>query len=128
MGQLIDDVLRLARVTRGEMLHEAVNLSEIANDIIDGFRKREPHRTVDVHIADGLNARGDKRLMHVMLDNLLGNAWKFTSRRERGEITFGRQVENGRSVFFVNDNGAGFDMAYADKLFGTFQPACERRI
>lgn len=121
MGQLIDDVLRLARVTRGEMLHEAVNLSEIANDIIDGFRKREPHRTVDVHIADGLNARGDKRLMHVMLDNLLGNAWKFTSRRQRGEITFGRQVENGRSVFFVNDNGAGFDMAYADKLFGTFQ-------
>lgn len=119
MAQLIDDVLRLARVTRSELKLEAVSLSELAIDLIAQYRKREPRRSVDVVIENGLAARGDKLLLKVMLDNLLGNAWKFTSQRELAEIHFGQQDENG--VFFVKDNGSGFDMAYSDKLFGAFQ-------
>ena len=74
-----------------------------------------------IEIKDGLKARGDKRLLRVMLNNLLGNAWKFTSHREQAEISFGHERQNGESFYFVRDNGAGFDMTYADKLFGAFQ-------
>ncbi|MEN3334598.1 MAG: hypothetical protein V7641_3963 [Blastocatellia bacterium] len=121
MAQLIDDVLELARVTRSEMRREAVNLSAKARAVVDDLQKTDAVRRVKVHIEDGLQAHGDKRLLKIMLINLLGNAWKFTARQEAAEITFGQQQRDGEAVYFVRDNGAGFDMAYANKLFGAFQ-------
>lgn len=121
MAQLIDDVLQLARVTRSEMRREAVNLSYLANEVMAELRKREPQREVTIKIEKGLTTRGDKRLLKIVLMNLLGNAWKFTSKREHAEITFGREQKDGESFYYVRDNGAGFEMAYADKLFGAFR-------
>ncbi|HEX8844894.1 MAG TPA: PAS domain S-box protein [Pyrinomonadaceae bacterium] len=121
MAQLIDDVLQLARVTRSEMRREVVNLSHLADEIMAELQKREPTRAVTVQIEEGLSTRGDKRLLRIILSNLLGNAWKFTSKREQPEITFGHEQKDGETIFFVRDNGAGFDMAYADKLFSAFQ-------
>ena len=121
MAQLIDDVLHLARVTRSEMRREVINLSELAHAVVTELQKRDPASTVSVQIEDGLVMRGDKRLLRIVLDNLLGNAWKFTSKREQPEIVFGQEQKGGETVYFVRDNGAGFDMIYADKLFGAFQ-------
>jgi PAS domain S-box-containing protein len=121
MAQLIDDVLQLARVTRIEMHHEVVNLTQLALDIVAALRRREPKRKVDVQVEDNLATKGDRRLLEILLSNLIGNAWKFTSKREDAEIAFGRENKEGRSVFFIRDNGAGFDMTYADKLFRAFQ-------
>ncbi|PYS49077.1 MAG: PAS domain-containing sensor histidine kinase [Acidobacteria bacterium] len=121
MAQLIDDVLQLARVTRSEMRSEAVNLSTLAEEVIAELQKRDAGRRVAAQIEEGLVTKGDKRLLKVMLSNLLGNAWKFTSKREGAEINFAREQRNGETVFFVRDNGAGFEMAFADKLFGAFQ-------
>lgn len=121
MAQLIDDVLNLARVTRSEMKWEEVDLSELAGVIMAELQKREPDRKVAVTIKAGLSAQGDKRLLRIMLGNLLGNAWKFTSRREHAEIAFGLEEKDGERCYIVRDNGAGFDMTYVDKLFGTFQ-------
>ena len=121
MGQLIDDVLRLSRVTRSEMHHDAVNLSELAEQIMIGLQRQEPERRVRVRIERELFTRGDKRLLQILLTNLLGNAWKFTSKREDAEIAFGKEQKDGRDVYFVRDNGAGFNMAYGDKLFRAFQ-------
>ena len=120
MAQLIDDVLQLARVTRTEMHREPVNMSEIAQNIIDDLRKGQDHSAV-VNIEEGLTTMGDKRLMQIVLGNLLGNAWKFTSRQKQAEIVFGQSKQNGDSFYFVRDNGAGFDMSYVGKLFGAFQ-------
>jgi PAS domain S-box-containing protein len=121
MARLIDDVLQLARVTRSKLIPETVDLSEMANSIIADLRSGDPKRAVTVDIADGLSARGDRSLMHILLTNLLGNAWKFTSKTKRAEITFDEQQIEGKTVFFVRDNGAGFDMKFSDKLFGAFQ-------
>jgi PAS domain S-box-containing protein len=121
MAQLIDDVLQLARVTRSEMRRESVNLSHLAEDVMTELKKRDAGRRVPVHIEEGLSTRGDKRLLRIMLGNLLGNAWKFTSKHEQAEISFGQEQKDGETAFFVRDNGAGFDMAFADKLFGAFQ-------
>lgn len=121
MAQLIDDVLQLARVTRTEMRREPINLSEMARKVISDLRKGEKDRSVVVDIEAGLTTQGDKRLMQIMLGNLLGNAWKFTSRQEGADIAFGQEKQNGQSFYFVRDNGAGFDMAYVGKLFGAFQ-------
>jgi PAS domain S-box-containing protein len=121
MAQLIDDVLQLARVTRSEMRREVVNLSEMARAVVAELRKGDEGRSVAVNIEEGLSSNGDKRLLRVMLGNLLGNAWKFTSKRERAEIAFGHEKRDAESVYFVRDNGAGFDMAYVNKLFGAFQ-------
>jgi PAS domain S-box-containing protein len=120
MAQLIDDMLQLARVTRTGMRRELVNLSNAARAVVSELTHREPDRQVAVNIEDGLTTHGDKRLLKIILTNLLGNAWKFTSREERAEISFGRQ-QNGESSYFISDNGAGFDMAYLGKLFGAFQ-------
>jgi light-regulated signal transduction histidine kinase (bacteriophytochrome) len=121
MAQLIDDVLQLARVTRSEMRKEFVNLSELAGGVVADLQKmeRRPHLTVTIEA--GLSAQGDKRLLRIVLANLLGNAWKFTSQRKDAEITFGEARQNGETFYFVRDNGAGFDMTYANKLFGAFQ-------
>jgi light-regulated signal transduction histidine kinase (bacteriophytochrome) len=121
MAQMIDDVLQLAQVTRREILHESVSLSELARETIGKLQAGEPDRSVRVNIEEGLSGYGDRRLLKIMLDNLLGNAWKFTSKQPAAEITFGREEKAGEPVFFVRDNGAGFDPAYADKLFGVFQ-------
>lgn len=121
MAQLIDDVLQLARVTRTEMKREEVDLTTVARKVIADLEKTNGQRKVAVKIEEGLSTRGDKRLLRVALVNLLGNAWKFTSRRNAAEVYFGSVEKNGEQVYVVRDNGAGFDMAYANKLFGAFQ-------
>jgi light-regulated signal transduction histidine kinase (bacteriophytochrome) len=118
MGQLIDDMLNLSRVTRSEMRHETVDLSAMAETIAAELQKNQPERTVTFTIQPGLTTDGDAHLLRVVMDNLLGNAWKFTSKQANAIIEFG-SVSVGE--FFVRDNGAGFDMAYAEKLFGAFQ-------
>jgi PAS domain S-box-containing protein len=122
MAQLIDDMLKLSRLSRVEMRRETVNLSAIATSIAEDLIQSEPDREVDFDIAEGLFAEGDEGLLWAALDNLLRNAWKFTSKLERSHIAVGTKgSENGRQVYFVLDNGAGFNMAYADKLFKPFQ-------
>ena len=121
MAQLIEDMLQLARVTRSEMRREVVNLSEIARGVVTELERREPERIVDVNIEEGLATDGDKRLLRIILNNLLGNAWKFTSNEAEPRIVFGHEQNNGETSYFVRDNGAGFDMAYVGKLFGAFQ-------
>ncbi len=121
MARLIESLLGLARVTRGEMRREEVGLSELARSVAERLRSSEPERDVEFAVADGLTATGDGQLLGVVLENLLGNAWKFTRNRTHARIEFGEAYENGVPVFFVRDNGAGFDMAFAGKLFGVFQ-------
>jgi light-regulated signal transduction histidine kinase (bacteriophytochrome) len=121
MGALIDDLLGLARVTRAEMRSSPVDLSAVAAAVLDRLREGGPGRIVEVEIEPGLEARGDRALLEIALTNLLENAWKFTGARPAARIEVGRLRRDGREVFFVRDNGAGFDMAYAGKLFGAFQ-------
>jgi signal transduction histidine kinase len=120
MDKLIEDLLKLSRVGRSEIQHADINLSAIAQDIAGDLAKTEPGRTVEFAISPGVVATGDERLLRQVLDNLLRNAWKFTRKRPDAKIEFGRS--NGDiSPYFVRDNGVGFDMAYAAKLFGVFQ-------
>ncbi len=121
MGTLIDDLLKLARVTRAEMRTEVVDLGVMARDIAAELQRTTPERQVEFAIAQGLEARGDARLLRVALENLLGNSWKYTAKQPKPKIEFGSIEENGGRAFLVRDNGAGFDMQYADKLFGVFQ-------
>ncbi|HET8580628.1 MAG TPA: PAS domain S-box protein, partial [Nitrospiraceae bacterium] len=121
MARLIDDLLNLARVTREGMRRERVNLSMLARSIAADLKKTQPDRQVAFVIADGLVANGDAHLLRVALQNLLGNAWKFTSKRPKTRIEFGVIRQNGTPAYFVRDDGAGFDMVYAGKLFGPFQ-------
>lgn len=121
MGHLIDDILRLSRASRTEMAITDVDLSRLAVETMDTLRKEAPDRRAEISVADGLVVRGDERLLRVVIENLLGNAWKFTRNREIARIEFGVMHQGGERVFFVRDNGAGFDMAYAGKLFGPFQ-------
>ena len=120
MGQLIDDLLSLSRVSRIELRPEAVDLGAIAAEIVEGLREAEPERDVEVEIAPRLEVLGDKRLLGIALENLLRNAWKFTGRVEKARIEIGAAVVEGERAFFVRDNGAGFDMADAGKLFRPF--------
>ncbi len=121
MGQLIDDLLKLSRVSRAEFNRTNIDLSQMAYDILERARVLQPHRAVELRIQPNLAASGDRRLVEIALENLLGNAWKFTSKTEHARIEFGAAVIDGKDVFFVRDNGAGFDMKYVDKLFGPFQ-------
>lgn len=121
MAQLIDDLLGLSRVTRAELHRTEVDLTAIANEIADGLQKTQPTRDVSFRIADGLVANGDARLVSVLLENLIGNAWKFTSKRAAAGIEVSSATVDGEIAFFVRDDGAGFDMAYANKLFNAFQ-------
>jgi light-regulated signal transduction histidine kinase (bacteriophytochrome) len=121
MAQLIDDVLQLARVTRTELHRETIDLSETAEAIAKKLRTQDPKRIATIEIQPGLVAACDKRLIGIALTNLLSNAWKFSSKRDRTEISFTGTSDNGELVYSVHDNGAGFDMAFANKLFGTFQ-------
>jgi len=121
MGTLIDDLLSLSRVTRGELQVEAVDLSALATALAAELQRSDPQRDVRVAIAPDLVARGDPGLMRIVLQNLLGNAWKFTGKRSPAHVEVGSKAHDGRRAFFVQDDGAGFDMAYAAKLFGAFQ-------
>lgn len=122
MGKLIEDLLALAQVSRMELRLELVDLSALSRRILDDWQARDPKRQVELHIQPGLVAQGDASLLRVLMENLLGNAWKFTSQRANANITVGQQPDAvGPPVFFVRDDGAGFDMAYADKLFVAFQ-------
>jgi signal transduction histidine kinase len=121
MGTLIDDLLKLARVTRAEIRSEDVDLSGMAREIASELQRASPERQVEFAIAPELKARGDARLLRVALDNLLRNSWKYTAKQPAPRVEFASADANGGQAFMVRDNGAGFDMKYADKLFGVFQ-------
>jgi PAS domain S-box-containing protein len=122
MGQLIEDILSLAQVSRVQLRHELIDLSAMAAKSVEALRVRDSEREVSVSIEGSLQAYGDSRLVSVVMENLLGNAWKFSSQRAGAAIFVGQTIDPaGRVSFFVRDNGAGFDMAYADKLFRAFQ-------
>ncbi len=121
MGQLIDDLLDLSRVSRGPLQRQEANLSALARQVVDELARNDPDRQVAISIEDGLNAYCDPGLLRVVLDNLLGNAWKFTRHGTAAAISFSCHEENGQKVYCVRDNGVGFDPAYAKKLFNVFQ-------
>jgi len=121
MGQLIDDMLTLARTARCEMVHQRVDLSRLAQEIASQLQKSEPNRQARFVIAPGLTVEGDRGLLRIVLENLLANAWKFTSRQPETRVELGSRRPDTQEVYFVQDNGVGFDMRYADKLFGAFQ-------
>jgi light-regulated signal transduction histidine kinase (bacteriophytochrome) len=121
MGELTEDLLQLAAAGRGELRREAVDLSRLAREIVEDLRDRDPERSVVVEIEDPVTVQADRRLVRILLENLLSNAWKFTSKTPEARIAFGLEARDGSSVYFVRDNGAGFDMAYAGKLFHPFQ-------
>jgi PAS domain S-box-containing protein len=121
MARLIDDLLRLAQVSRASMDHQRICLSDLANQIFDELRRAEPDRAVEAIVEPDIWTVGDAALLGVAVRNLLGNAWKFTAKIASARIEFGLAERAGRPVAFVADNGAGFDMAYAHKLFVPFQ-------
>src|SRR3989454_12636230 len=121
MAHLIDDLLHLARVSRAELKSAPLDLSALAQGVVAELRQREPRRAVEFVRADQAQVRGDPTLLRVLLENLLGNAWKFTAQRRPARIEFGVSQQDGTAAYFVRDNVAGFDMSYADKLFGAFQ-------
>ena len=121
MGQLIDDLLSLARVTRGTLNRSPVDLSTLARRTAERLHASAPQRSLELTIDESVLANADPRLLGIVLENLLGNAWKFTSKRDVARIAFGRTMSREQPAYFVRDNGAGFDMAYVGKLFGAFQ-------
>ncbi|MBI4795844.1 MAG: hypothetical protein HY790_08425 [Deltaproteobacteria bacterium] len=122
MEELIDSLLVLSRLTRREMRREKVDLGEIAQKLTDNLRESDPQRQVEMVIAPGLEGEGDPSMLRVVLENLLDNAWKFTGKKAEARIEVGAlPKKDGPRVFYVRDNGAGFDMAFKDKLFGAFQ-------
>ncbi len=121
MAELIDDLLTLSRVTRSELRRDRVDLSALAHTVLATLQRLDPERRVEVVIASGLVIDADPHLAAIALDNLLGNAWKFTAKRSDARIELGQAIRDGVAVCYVRDNGAGFDMAYRDKLFGVFQ-------
>jgi PAS domain S-box-containing protein len=121
MAVLIDDLLNLSRVTRTALQPRFINLSRMADEVVEGLQESHPDRQVSISITPDLMVEADPHLMHIVLQNLLSNAWKFTSKQERAMIEFGQKDHVKERTFYVRDNGVGFDMAYADKLFGVFQ-------
>lgn len=127
MGELIDNMLDLSRVTRAEIHWKRVDLTGLARHVGRALQEAEPRRQAEVIIAPGLSAHGDPALLRVVLENLLGNAWKFTGKREAARIELGSVREDGRQVFFVRDNGVGFNMSYAGRIFEPFQRLHSRK-
>ena len=121
MGHLIDDLLSLARINRAELHRSEIDLAQLARESVDELRRQDPQRSVEVAIADHVPAYGDPRLVRAALDNLFGNAWKFTGKVSAPRIELGSQRGDESVRYYVRDNGAGFDMAYVDKLFVPFQ-------
>jgi signal transduction histidine kinase len=121
MGELIDSLLALARVTRVDLRREAVDLTRLAGVVVKQLRTLQPERTVAFTSEEEVVAHADRPLLQAVLENLIGNAWKFTGTRSDAEVTFGTEQVDGERAYFVRDNGAGFDMAFAEKLFVPFQ-------
>jgi PAS domain S-box-containing protein len=122
MGQLIDDLLQLSRLSRSELQNQPVDLSRLAREILAGLQQRDSERSVRMILPEKCMAQGDGRLLRIVLENLLDNAWKFTGKQRNAEIQFGCSAAVGEEqVYYVRDNGVGFDAAYMDKLFGAFQ-------
>jgi light-regulated signal transduction histidine kinase (bacteriophytochrome) len=121
LSDIIDGLLELSRVTREQIRREQVDLTALAEGIVQELRDRDPGRLVETRVMSSLSARGDPRLLGVVLRNLLENAWKFSRKRPQAHIEVGAKELNGQTVYFVRDDGAGFDMKYSAKLFGTFQ-------
>jgi len=121
MAELIDGLLELSSIARKEIEHQPVDLTKTARKIALGFQKAEPQRQVELFIQEGIVVNGDAHLLVIVLQNLLDNAWKFTSKHPSAKIEFGTKKINGEEVYFVRDDGAGFDMAYVGKLFAPFQ-------
>jgi PAS domain S-box-containing protein len=121
MSQLINDLLKLSRISRAEMKKEPVNISELTEEIITEYKKKEPTRTISIDVEPNIVADGDKNLLRIVLNNLIGNSWKFTKNQTNPKISFGKTKKEGNTVYYVQDNGAGFDEDYADKLFVPFQ-------
>ncbi|PYQ22183.1 MAG: histidine kinase [Acidobacteria bacterium] len=121
MAQLIDDLLGLARVSRRQLVRQRVNLSEVAGQVAAELARRQPSRQVRLDVQPGLSAEVDPHLLTIVLENLMGNAWKFTGKKAEAHVEVGQRADGPEPAFYVRDNGAGFDMEYADKLFGAFQ-------
>jgi signal transduction histidine kinase len=121
MGNLIDDMLKLSRVTQSEFHPESIDLSKMVQSISDTFQKNNPNNNAKITIQKGIVIQGDHQLMQIALTNLIENAWKFTGKQKHPHIEFGATLKKGENVFFVRDNGVGFDMSYVGKLFGAFQ-------
>jgi light-regulated signal transduction histidine kinase (bacteriophytochrome) len=121
MDNLVTDLLQLSRAGRADLICDELDLSAIAGQVAAGLREADKEREVQVEIAAGMKCTGDVRLMAVVLENLIGNAWKFTSQTPQPRIEIGVTVKDGEQAFFVRDNGAGFDMRYADRLFAPFE-------
>ena len=121
MGQLIEDLLNLSKVSRGELARRDFDVSEIARLVVADLQQREPQRKVEVSVWDAMQANADPRLLRAALENLIGNAWKFSGKAEHARVEVVLLRDGAEATFFVRDNGAGFDMRYASKLFGAFQ-------
>ncbi|HVV86026.1 MAG TPA: response regulator [Kofleriaceae bacterium] len=121
MNELIDDMLELSRIGRAELTRQRVDLSALAEAVVGDLRRAEPARAVEIVIAPGLHVSADRRMMQIVLENLLGNAWKFTGRTPHPRVEVGATGTGGARRYFVRDNGAGFDMQFAGKLFAPFQ-------
>lgn len=121
MNQMIDALLALSRLSTQPLARQPVNLSQLAQFVVDDLRRAQPERRVEVNIEPGLQAHGDPTLLRMVLENLLGNAWKYSARAETARISLERHRHAGRDAFVVRDNGAGFDMRFAERLFGVFQ-------
>lgn len=121
MGNLINGLLNLSRIAREPLCPDTANLSEMVRTIEMELRYLYPERNVLFTIEDGVTAQGDRRMLRAVMDNLLRNAWKFSVARDPAHITFGACAQEGKTVYFVKDDGAGFDMAFADRLFIPFQ-------
>jgi hypothetical protein len=121
MNQLLDDLLRLSVISRGELQREETDLSEMAQEVVSNLKSAEPSRKVKLKIGRGLKARGDARLLQIALGNLLGNAWKFTGRKPNATVEFDLIHKDGERIFIVRDNGEGFDMEWKHRLFGVFE-------
>lgn len=121
MGKMIDDLLRISRVSQSAMHFTTVDLTKLAEATATMFRESDPERRVTFKIAQGLSDRGDAALLEMVIQNLIGNAWKYSAGVSEAVIEFGRNKINGKDAFFVRDNGVGFDMAYFDKLFRVFE-------
>jgi signal transduction histidine kinase len=121
MGQLIDDLLQLSKIRRAEIKLQPVDLSALAEVVIEELRENEPDRHVEFVAGSRTEVRGDPGLLRIVLENLLRNAWKFTGKKEKGRIELGKRIEAQKTVCMISDNGAGFDPSYANKLFRPFQ-------
>jgi len=121
MGVLIDDLLALARITRMDVVRKPMDLSATAAAVAADLSQRSPGRAVDIRIADGIVAQADPGMVRIAVENLFENAFKYTGRVARPRIEFGAVLDHGGPVYHVKDNGAGFDMQHADRLFGAFQ-------